>query len=130
MPLGTQQLHTLQQRLALRRDRLIDELRAEVRRLRDGSVDDMAGPASDAGDESVADLLFHLGNAEIARDAVELRELEAALERMASRSYGECIDCGEEIAAERLAALPTAQRCLQCQSQHEKTFAQPDRPRL
>lgn len=130
MPLSTPQLHALQQRLTSRRDALVGRLRAGIGRLRERDVEDAAGPAVDAGDESVADLLAHLGRAEVAREVGELHELEAALERIATRCYGACADCGEQIDDGRLAALPTAQRCIPCQSQREKTFAHRDPPRL
>jgi RNA polymerase-binding protein DksA len=130
MPLTAQQLDDLQGKLAARRHVLAQELRAEMAQQRERSPEDLAGLAPDSGDQSVADLLTHLGTAEAARDVTELREIEAAIARIAEGDYGECIDCGQEIAARRLAALPTARRCVQCQSRHEKIFAQPDRPRL
>ena len=34
--------------------------------------------------------------------------------------YGECVDCGEAIAPARLAAHPTAKRCIKCQGAYEK----------
>src|SRR5262245_54504601 len=44
----------------------------------------------------------------------KLREVEAALERVHSGEYGMCEDCGNEINPERLEALPTARRCIEC----------------
>ena len=41
----------------------------------------------------------------------ELRMIDAALQRMDESTYGECIDCGEDIPLERLEALPFALRC-------------------
>ena len=40
-------------------------------------------------------------------------------EAVASRD-GLCIDCGAEIGAERMAALPTAVRCIRCQATWEQ----------
>ena len=57
--------------------------------------------------------------------AVELLFRAAALRRAAparERSGREdCIDCGETIAPERRAALPEAERCVDCQRRHERT---------
>jgi DnaK suppressor protein len=41
-------------------------------------------------------------------------------DRRAQGAYGLCEDCGREIGAERLAALPTATRCVLCQAAWEQ----------
>lgn len=45
--------------------------------------------------------------------------LDAALRRLDDGAYGLCEDCGIEITAGRLKALPFARRCLSCQQQAE-----------
>lgn len=45
----------------------------------------------------------------------QLRMVNAALERLETGDYGSCLACGEEIAARRLAAVPWASCCLECQ---------------
>jgi RNA polymerase-binding transcription factor len=106
-----------------RRQALVDEIREDVARARDEQFGDIAGPAPDAGDESVAELISDLGRAGLSRDLGELRGLDAARERMASDRYGVCVDCGAEISFARLRAEPAALRCVDCQRLHEKTFA-------
>jgi DnaK suppressor protein len=64
----------------------------------------------------------------LSRIARELDEVEAALQRVADGSYGECIDCGDPIGAERLGAYPTALRCASCQEYVETHRGRP-RPR-
>ncbi|MBI3575209.1 MAG: TraR/DksA family transcriptional regulator [Gammaproteobacteria bacterium] len=44
---------------------------------------------------------------------------EAALERIKHGSFGKCSDCGNAIDRERLAAYPTAKRCIACQTKRE-----------
>ena len=44
-----------------------------------------------------------------------LDDVEAALARLDAGNYARCEDCGEEISAERLRALPRARRCIPCQ---------------
>ena len=46
-------------------------------------------------------------------------EIEAALERVESGSYGKCEACGVEIAAERLDMFPDARFCIDHQSEQE-----------
>lgn len=50
------------------------------------------------------------------RDRAEahLIDVDAALARLAERTYGACVDCGEPIAPARLEALPAAARCVRC----------------
>ena len=44
-----------------------------------------------------------------------LKEVDRALERVASGRYGVCEGCGEEISPARLKALPWARYCVRCQ---------------
>ena len=76
----------------------------------------------------MATMLSDLANAELARDVAELRDILAAERRIADGSYGTCIDCGDAIPYARLAAYPTAKRCLRCQEIREATRA-PSGPR-
>jgi len=45
---------------------------------------------------------------------LELLRIDAALRRLDAGGYGECLECGEPIAAGRLTADPTATLCLIC----------------
>ena len=42
-----------------------------------------------------------------------LNEIDAALERLKAGTHGRCVDCGAEIPADRLEALPWAARCIE-----------------
>jgi DnaK suppressor protein len=44
----------------------------------------------------------------------QLRDIDMAQRRIADGSYGSCTSCGQPIAAERLAARPTARTCIRC----------------
>ena len=48
------------------------------------------------------------------RRHVELQHIEAALKRIEDGEYGECLNCGEDIAAKRLEIEPTASVCINC----------------
>ncbi len=120
MPLTTEQLSTLAGAIRRRLDSLAAELRRDAGRERDESYGALAGPVTDSGDEASADVLADLAHAELSRDLGELRELEAALARLAAGAYGTCPDCGDDIAFERLAAHPAALRCAGCQGASEK----------
>lgn len=48
------------------------------------------------------------------RRHVELQHIEAALKRIDDGDYGECLNCGEDIAPKRLEIDPTAAICIDC----------------
>jgi DnaK suppressor protein len=50
----------------------------------------------------------------------ELTQIDAALRRMDTGTYGECVECGEEISIERLEALPYALLDSDCALRREK----------
>jgi RNA polymerase-binding protein DksA len=80
---------------------------------------ELAGETHDAEDEATADVLVDINLADIHRDICEMRDIEAALQRLAGGNYGECVDCSSDIGLERLRAYPTAERCQPCQRQYE-----------
>jgi DnaK suppressor protein len=50
------------------------------------------------------------------RESTLLRQQRAALRRIHDGSFGICIDCQSAIRPKRLAAVPWAARCIQCQN--------------
>lgn len=55
-------------------------------------------------------------NTRLVIDAIraDVRETKRALHRVADGTYGRCSSCGMEIAPERVAAIPTIERCARC----------------
>ena len=49
-----------------------------------------------------------------------LQQIEGALGRLDSGSYGVCDHCGEKIGAQRLKAIPWARYCVDCQEKEEQ----------
>lgn len=129
MPLTHEQGIELETVLEARRRALLDELREDAERARRERYGELAGPAPDAGDESVASLISDLEQAELSRDLAELREVEAARHRIEDGSYGTCVECGGEIDYRRLRAYPSALRCIECQRRFEREH-QAERPTL
>ena len=58
------------------------------------------------------------------RDKEKLLAIDEALDRIQDGAYGECEECGDEIGAGRLKAMPLAKLCISCQTQVEKERAQ------
>jgi len=124
------QLAHLSHLLKARQDTLLTEVRAMLAQSGHETYLEMAGRVMDTGDESVADMLADLGAAQIHRHVQELHDIEAAQARARAGTLGICLDCESDIAYERLAAHPTARRCIQCQSTRERSYAHEGRPTL
>jgi len=112
-------------RLRARSAELRSEIRDTLLRTDAEQYGRLAGEVHDVADQAVADLLVDVNLAEITRDVEELRDVEAALDRIHAGAFGNCLRCNEPIDLERLEAYPTAKRCLACQLEHERTRAAP-----
>jgi DnaK suppressor protein len=69
-----------------------------------------------ASTERERELALTLGD----RDRGKLAEIETALERLHESIYGDCEECGEPIAENRLRVLPFTRVCIECQSRTER----------
>lgn len=112
---------TLATQLEARRRLLRAELQAKLNTQDNPALLGLQNRMQETDDWAVADLETALDVAEIARDAAELREVEAALVRMKDGTYGACLECGQPIPYARLAANPSAPRCIACQEKLEAT---------
>jgi DnaK suppressor protein len=54
------------------------------------------------------------------RESNLLHEVKAALQRISDGSFGVCIECESAISPKRLAAVPWASRCIQCQEMADR----------
>jgi len=84
----------------------------------------------DSGDESMANALADFNLTILDRHIDGMRDIEAALQRIKNGEYGTCIDCGDDVGFPRLQAYPTAKRCIVCQEQREKHYAQEGHPKM
>ena len=109
---------------------LREEIRLELLESDNQTYIDLAGRVHDLGEASVADLLVDLQLADIDRHIQEIREIDAAMMRIATDNYGICTDCRSFIGIDRLQAYPTAQRCQPCQAEYERLYAGPGRASL
>lgn len=98
---------------------LREEISKELIQSDDETYIKLAGQVHDIADESVADLLVDLQLANVDRHITEIRQIDAALMRLAINEFGQCVDCGDAIEIKRLEAYPTAARCQPCQVSFE-----------
>jgi RNA polymerase-binding transcription factor DksA len=113
------QLDSIQQRLAGREA----ELQARVRAAKEAAAErpSAQGPqVEDLAEEGEQRFRTGIEHVELIRDQEELAGIAKARERIATGRYGECVDCGNPISFERLAAQPTATRCIGDQEAWEK----------
>lgn len=110
----------LKPQLLEREDALRADIVRELRKYDHEQYNMLAESVADSGDQSVADLLVDVDLAEITRDVGELRDIEAALMRLARGVYGACVDCDTPIALGRLKNDPSVARCMACQERFER----------
>ncbi len=76
--------------------------------------------APDSLDEVQFAAARELSTRHLEREANLLREVRAALDRMADGSYGLCLQCEQEISQKRLKAVPWATLCIACQEKADE----------
>jgi DnaK suppressor protein len=108
--------------------RKIQELRQGLERERDEIRKTMEMPGQvkltdDLDNPDQGDLALQYSSIEstsVVRETLEdrLNAIEEALRRIEDGTYGRCVECGNEISAERLESEPAAVLCADC-AQHE-----------
>jgi DnaK suppressor protein len=100
------------------------EIQAEVQgRMRDvrseGAWGGKQNEVFDAVESSESDIQDDIEFALIQMKSETLNKINDALTRLEQGDYGNCFDCGAEIAEKRLRALPFAVRCKDCEEARE-----------
>lgn len=114
-------LQRLQRRLDERESELrlqVGELQAEEAQAQDQSAGREVDDLEELGEHRTR---LAVRQVERERDLQELSEIEAARQRLQEGRYGECVDCGADIAVERLLVRPAAARCVNCQAVLERS---------
>ena len=99
------------------------EILGEVQhKMRDVRAEGAAVPGQGVRDEaesSEAEIQDDIEFALLQMKAETLSKIGEALSRLEQSSYGYCHECGDEIAEQRLRALPFAVRCKSCEEARE-----------
>jgi DnaK suppressor protein len=91
-----------------------------------GSLEEQTGElVSGSADQHMADTATETVDREIdytleETDGRLLAAIDAALARIESGTYGICVNCGAQIASERLEAMPWATLCIDCKRKEER----------
>ena len=109
----------LKQMLDGRQRELQAEVQGKMRGAREEGLGGKLNEVLDAVETAEADIQEELEFALVQMKAETLSKVNDALIRLEQGSYGNCFDCGEEIAEKRLRALPFAVRCKDCEQARE-----------
>ncbi|MBC8208371.1 MAG: RNA polymerase-binding protein DksA [Desulfobulbaceae bacterium] len=101
-----------------------EEILAEADKTLNGMTD-QSGNIPDPNDRASAESERNFELRIRERELKLLPKIEAALERIADHTFGECEECGEEIGLKRLEARPVTALCIDCKTiQEQKEKAQ------
>ena len=109
----------LRKMLDARRNQLHAEVQGKMRDVREEGSWGGQNEVLDAVESSEADIQEDIEFALIQMKSETLNKINDALSRLEHGNYGNCFDCGEEIAEKRLRALPFAVRCKDCEEARE-----------
>jgi DnaK suppressor protein len=101
------------------------EILQEIKRAREDSVDANRTSFAEVGDLVSASVekekAFEYGEAGVNA----LREIDSALEKLKSGTYGICEVCSKVISVKRLRIMPSARLCIKCKSAEEASGGNP-----
>jgi DnaK suppressor protein len=113
----TSRYNELKKMLENRRRELMNEVQGKIRDVRaEGGKD---REVLDQGESSEVDIQEDIEFALIQMKGETLNKVNEALRRLDEGTYGNCFECGDEIAEARLRALPFAVRCKDCEEARE-----------
>ena len=109
----------LKQILEERRREIVGEVQEKIRGVRAGADGGQATVVRDEAESSEADIQEDIEFALLQMKSETLNKIGEALARLEDGTFGYCYECGEEIAEQRLRALPFAVRCKSCEELRE-----------
>ena len=97
-----------------------EEIIGDVKQISESSQEVGQDGIQDIGDEAAnvynKQILLTLNE----NERMRLREVDEALDRIKSKTYGVCEECGEPIGLRRLEVKPVAKYCVPCKTKQEK----------
>lgn len=117
--MDTERYDELRRILEERRQEILSEVHEKIRDVRSEASTATSHGVVDDAETSEADIQDDIEFALIQMKAETLNKIDEALARLEDGTYGYCFECGEEIAEQRLRALPFAVRCKSCEEARE-----------
>ena len=110
----------LKRMLEERRREIQAEVQGKMRGVREeGTWGGKLNEVLDAVESAEADIQEEIEFSLVQMKSETLNKINDALARLDHGTYGNCYECGEEIAEKRLRALPFAVRCKECEEARE-----------
>jgi RNA polymerase-binding transcription factor DksA len=110
------------------RMREIEQRREELKRNGEGLTDELADYDQHPADQGTETFEQELDETTIMILEEEERRVNEARKQLEAGRYGICVDCGEEIPAARLEAIPETVRCVKDQRIYEARLRQRGAP--
>jgi DnaK suppressor protein len=118
--LTQRQLTEIRGLLVGRKQVIEEELRKGFSRFLEEGAEETTDVDMEVGDESHVDVGKEMSFQMMSLRTSELKQIKEALQRIESKEYGICDECGSAIRFERLKAMPFAQLCINCQQDSER----------
>jgi len=111
--------NALHRMLMAKRQEILNEIGASLGQSLTEDQQRRLESAMDVGDQALMDLERELGISLMEMRNRKRQLIDEALTRLNEGTYGICAECGVDISEKRLAAVPFAKLCVECQSQQE-----------
>jgi DnaK suppressor protein len=118
----TKEMSTLTKQTIRSLEKMLEEQRKEI--LSNGKTlrvdfnvdkDELLDEVDTASHDVEQGMKMRLGN----RESLYFKKIEEALLRIQDGTFGQCLDCGQQIGAKRLEVRPTAELCIDCKEAAE-----------
>ncbi|MBI2820778.1 MAG: TraR/DksA family transcriptional regulator [Acidobacteria bacterium] len=115
--MDTRKLKKLRQKLAAKKDSLVDSVQRNETYGREANVEVETMDTGDKASSSYTkEFMFSRSN----NDRLILKMIQEAVVRMEEGCYGECVHCGQPVEVKRLEAVPWTRYCIACQEMDEQ----------
>jgi len=101
--------------LLAKKEEILKSIKDTKEEGKDYSTNEVGDSVDIASNSYEREVLFELTD----NERKQLSEIDAALQRIEDKTFGECADCGGKISQERLEAIPTATLCISCKSKRD-----------
>jgi DnaK suppressor protein len=109
-------LADLKQHLLDMKAKITGDIASELKAEREANKDEGMDTYDLASEERDREINFILAD----RALGKVKQIDDVIERMEEGSYGDCEECGLEVAEERLEAMPFTRLCRDCQQDQER----------
>ncbi|HKP91884.1 MAG TPA: TraR/DksA C4-type zinc finger protein [Thermoleophilaceae bacterium] len=110
------------------RAREIEQRREELKRTDEGLTEELADYDQHPADQGTETFEQELDETTLIILEEEMKRVEEARKALSEGRYGICVDCGKEIPAARLEAIPETIRCVEDQRTYEARLRQRGAP--